>query len=397
MSTDILDYTQGFDFGVGVDESTGIPMGIAIKPGEPESVTQAGGQNVSYNYSIIESVEDFYDALDVDVQAKANTLVWSASAKFEFAQSLRVNTQSIYFVGSCTVANSFLQTLHPAMLPEAAALLSKGQAERFREAYGDSFVRGFQNGGQFYIVISISSSSREEALKVGAEVKAGVQVLVGSGSMSASVEKTVKQSSSTCEFSVAMLQSGGKGMEASLTPTIEEATVRLKQFPSIIAKNPIPYSCLVASYKTLPLPDAPNFMDFRQQKRVLNEAAKLVIRYDAALNDLEVVSKNIKSYAPFPISNLDKWRNTLETDIDAIYDAASHAVDNPKEAELPQVHSESVIASLKSLKRKAAPVRIVHFVGKPKPQRVRAQAMAVMMAQRRLLAQKAKQISAPAR
>ncbi|MCC2643291.1 MAG: hypothetical protein K0S45_3704 [Nitrospira sp.] len=397
MSTDILDYTQGFDFGVGVDESTGIPMGIAIKSGEPESVTQAGGQNVSYNYSIIESVEDFYDALDVDVQAKANTLVWSASAKFEFAQSLRVNTQSIYFVGSCTVANSFLQTLHPAMLPEAAALLSKGQAERFREAYGDSFVRGFQNGGQFYIVISISSSSREEALKVGAEVKAGVQVLVGSGSMSASVEKTVKQSSSTCEFSVAMLQSGGKGMEASLTPTIEEATVRLKQFPSIIAKNPIPYSCLVASYKTLPLPDAPNFMDFRQQKRVLNEAAKLVIRYDAALNDLEVVSKNIKSYAPFPISNLDKWRNTLETDIDAIYDAASHAVDNPKEAELPQVHSESVIASLKSLKRKAAPVRIVHFVGKPKPQRVRAQAMAVMMAQRRLLAQKAKQISAPAR
>ena len=71
MSTEILDYTQGFDFGVGVDESTGIPMGIAIKPGEPEPVTQAGGQNVIYNYSIIESVEDFYDALNVDVKANA--------------------------------------------------------------------------------------------------------------------------------------------------------------------------------------------------------------------------------------------------------------------------------------------------------------------------------------
>jgi hypothetical protein len=66
----------------------------------------------------------------------------------------------------------------------------------------------------------------------------------------------------------------------------------------------------------------------------------------------------------------------VETDIDAIYDAASHAVDTPKEAELPKVHSESVIASIKSLKRKATPVRIVHFVGKPKPQRVRAQALA---------------------
>ena len=169
----------------------------------------------------------------------------------------------------------------------------------------------------------------------------------------------------------------------------------MKEFPSIIAKNPIPYYCLVASYKTLPLPDAPNFMDFKQQKRVLNEAAKLVIRYDAALNDLDVVSKNIKSYAPFPVSNLDKWRNTLETDIDAIYDAASRAVD--KEAELPQVHSEAVIASIKSLKRKATPVRIVHFVGKPKPQRVRAQALAAMMAQRRLRAQRAGQISAAVR
>ena len=228
-------------------------------------------------------------------------------------------------------------------------------------------------------------------------MKAGVQALVGSGSVSVGVEKVVKQSSSTCEFSVAMLQSGGKGVEAALTPTIEEATVRLKQFPSIIAKNPIPYSCLVASYKTLPLPDAPNFMDFKQQKHVLNEAAQLVIRYEAALNDLDVVTKNIKSYESFPVSNLDKWRNTLETDIDAIYDAASRAVDNPKEAELPQVHSESVIASIKSLKRKTTPVRLVHFVGQTKPQRVRAQAMAVMMAQRRLQAQRAGQASASAR
>jgi hypothetical protein len=124
MSTDILDYTQGFDFGVGVDESTGIPMGIAIKPGEPEPVTQAEGQHVIYNYSLIESVEDFYAALDVDVKAKARYMFGSASAKFEFSRSLHVNTQSIYFVGSCTVKNSFLQTLHPALLPDAAALLT---------------------------------------------------------------------------------------------------------------------------------------------------------------------------------------------------------------------------------------------------------------------------------
>lgn len=260
------------------------------------------------------------------------------------------------------MTNSFLQTLHPALVPDAAALLSKGHAERFREAYGDSFVRGFQNGGQFYIVISITSSTREEARKVGGELKAGVQALVGSGSASVSVEKVVEQSSSTCEFNVAMLQSGGKGVEASLTPTIEEATARLKAFPDIIRRDPIPYSCLVASYKTLPLPDAPNFIDFKQQQRVLNEAAQLVIRYDAALNDVELVTKNIKAYQPFPVSNLDTWRNTLEKDIDAIYDAASRAVDNPKEAELPTLHSESVIGAIKSLKRKApgasGPVRI---------------------------------------
>lgn len=398
MSTEMLDYNQGFDFGVGVDESTGTPMGIAIKPGDVQPVTQAGGQNVSYNYSMIESVEDFYDALDVDVKANARYMFGSASAKFQFSQSLHVNTQSIYVVGRCTVVNSFLQTLHPAMLPDAAALLSKGQAERFREAYGDSFVRGFQNGGQFYIVISITSSSRDEARKVGADVKAGVQFLVGGGSVSVSVDKVVKQSSSTCEFSVAMLQSGGKGNEASLTPTIEEATARLKAFPDIIARNPIPYSCLVASYKTLPLPDAPNFLDFKQQKRVLNEAAQLVIRYDAALNDLELVTNNIKTYEPIPTGKLDEWRNTLEKDIDALYDAASHAVDNPKEAQLPALHSESVIANIKSLKKKpSAPIKIVHFVGTVKLPRPKEKAMAQAMAQRRMRAGRAGQSSGATR
>lgn len=392
MSTEMLDYNQGFDFGVGVDESTGIPMGIGVKPGGVQPVTQAGGQNVSYNYSMIESVEDFYDALDVDVKANARYMFGSASAKFQFSKSLHVNTQSIYVVGSCTVINSFLQTLHPSLLSDAAALLSKGQADRFREAYGDSFVRGFQNGGQFYIVISITSSSRDEARKVGADVKAGVQFLVGGGSVSVSVDKVVKQSSSTCEFSVAMLQSGGKGNEASLTPTIEEATARLKAFPDIVARNPIPYSCLVASYKTLPLPDAPNFMDFKKQRRVLNEAAQLVIRYDAALNDLELVTNNIKVYEPIPVGKLDEWRNTLEKDIDALYDAASLAVDNPREAQLPKVHSESVIASMKSLKRKpqkAAPFLIAHFMGKPKPQRKGHKALAIRMAQRQLRAKAA--------
>jgi hypothetical protein len=398
MSTEMLDYNQGFDFGVGVDESTGMPMGIAVKPGDIRPVTQAGGQNVSYNYSMIESVEDFYDALDVDVKANARYMFGSASAKFEFSKSIQVNTQSIYVVGRCTVGNSFLRDMQPTLLPHAAAVLAKGQAERFREAFGDSTVVGFQNGGQIYIVISIRSSSRDEARKVGADVKAGVQFLVGGGSVSVSVDKVVKQSSSTCEFSVAMLQSGGKGNEASLTATIEEAMARLKAFPDIVARNPIPYSCLVASYKTLPLPDAPNFMDFRQQKRVLNETAQLVIRYDAALNDLELVTNNIRTYEPIPTGKLDEWRNTLEKDIDALYDAASHAVDNPKEAQLPALHSESVIANIKSLKKKpSTPVKIVHFVGRPKSQRPREKALAQAMAQRRMKAQRASQNSAVAR
>lgn len=394
MSTEMLDYNQGFDFGVGVDESTGMPMGIAVKAGDIQPVTQAGGQNVSYNYSMIESVEDFYDALDVDVKAKARYMFGSASAKFEFSKSIQVNTQSIYVVGRCTVGNSFLRDMSPTLFPHAAELLSKGQSERFREAFGDSTVVGFQNGGQIYIVISIQSSSRDEARKVGADVKAGVQFLVGGGSVSVSVDKVVKQASSTCEFSVAMLQSGGKGNEASLVTTIEEATARLKAFPDIVARNPIPYSCLVASYKTLPLQDIPNFMHFKEQQRVLNEVAQTVIRYDAALNDLELVVNNITAYEPIPAGRLDEWRNTLEKDIDALYDAASHAVDNPKEAQLPKVHSESVIASIKSLKRKpkkAAPIRIP---GKPKPQSTGFQALAANMAQRRLQAERIRQAQA---
>ena len=139
-------------------------------------------------------------------------------------------------------------------------------------------------------------------------------------------------------------------------------------------------------------------MDFRQQKRVLNEAAQLVILYDAALNDLELVTNNVKAYQPIPSGKLDEWRNTLEKDIDALYDAASQAVDNPKEAELPALHSESVIANIKSLKKKPAQrITLVHFVGKTTKRRPREKALALRLAQRHTHAQRVRQNATLAR
>ncbi len=397
MSTEMQDYIEGLDFGVGVDESTGMPMGVSVKPGDIQPVTMADGQEVEYSYSMIESVEDFYDALDVNIKAKGRYMWGSASAKVEFSKSIKVNTQSIYVVGRCTVKNSFLRDMQPTLLPHAAAMLSKGQTEQFQRAFGGDCVVGLRTGGQIYIVISITSHSKEQSRKVGVDVKAGVQFLVGGGSVSVDVDKVIKEAMAENQFSIAMLQSGGKGNDASLTLEIEDAMARLKAFPDIVARNPVPYACLTASYLTLPLPDMPNFMDRKQQQRVLNEAAQLVTRYDAALNDVELVTNNIKAYEQLATGKLDEWRNTLEKDIDALYDAASHAIDNPKEAQLPTLHSESVIANIKGLKKKPSAKRWLPFDHKPRPQRLKASALTEEMRQRSLKAKRAMPSSAAAR
>ncbi|WP_214324795.1 hypothetical protein [Nonomuraea sediminis] len=78
-------------------------------------------------------------------------------------------------------------------------------------AFGDSFVRGLQTGGEFYAVIRITSVSVSHQTSLAATLQAEANGLVASGSFKAAFEEANKSASTRSVYTATMFQKAGSG------------------------------------------------------------------------------------------------------------------------------------------------------------------------------------------
>jgi hypothetical protein len=138
--------------------------------------------------------------------------------------------------------------------PDAKALLDANRFDEFKTAFGDSFVRGLQTGGEFYAVIRITSVSMGKQLELAATLQAEANGLLAGGSFIASFTQANSSQSTRSEFTAMMYQKAGSGAQISPTVQISEVIDRFKKFPEIASNSTAAYETEVATYDTLPLP-----------------------------------------------------------------------------------------------------------------------------------------------
>src|SRR5215470_4949385 len=152
----VLTY-NGEEIGQGFNSDTGLPVGTALDFDLPTGDTS---QDTFSDCTIVTTHEEVMDSIRMSFQADGRYgVVGAGSVKADFAKSTQFNSTSSFVVAKMVVGN-LIRRGHNFRIrtgdDSPKALLDSGQTDKFKTAFGDSFVRGLYTGGEFYAVIRIT-------------------------------------------------------------------------------------------------------------------------------------------------------------------------------------------------------------------------------------------------
>lgn len=333
MKIETMPYREGIDYAVGVDRLTGEVLSRGVVPGPVTSPPGSGGGTAAYNFSLIQSYEDLQKSIDMEVEASGRYGLFSAEGKFKFVDQAKFNTQSTFLLTRVVVENAFKQCMEATLTDPARKLLADNKVDLFRQRFGDSYVRGIKDGGEYFALISITSSSLEEQHKIGVALRARYDGLVASGEVSGEFDEETKKMVQRSEINIFTFQRGGVDEGLGFTGNTAEVIERLRDFPKIAKENPVPYFAQTADYVILDLPEGSNPVDIQNQREVIEDCMKTRFKLLTIKNDLEFIQLHPDFFEEPPDSGkLSEWNAAITDQINLATKAASRAVNSPSDA-----------------------------------------------------------------
>lgn len=333
-----IPYIHGHDYGMGTNFLSGTPLALAVVP--DHSPPGAPGGVLTFRASRITSTEDVEDKLGIHADASYGVgFFGSISARFDFARSCKVHTESLFYAISAQVTLAFESIDEPRLTESAAAAAADPAA--FTRRYGDSFIRGMATGGLFVGVLQIDASSSEEVSAMASELSGAI------GLFDASAAVTIQNSVSRHNASAfATFYCEGGDLEAiapftgrALDPSaLLEASTTWQQ---TIRDNAVPYTVTLAPMVIAAGGVAPpNAAEIEHAQDVLVRCAKLRSRLIDGLNTLDYVATHAARYVVDPTVNGGHTIGALQNDfgdaIDLVARAASVAMRDPAGARMPE-------------------------------------------------------------
>jgi hypothetical protein len=294
--------------GMGFNSESGLAVGTALEGFTVDKDPNAPGQDVESTITIISSQEELTEELGLSVEAKGRYGFFSGSAKASFTSRSSYNTTSTFLLAKVIVKNPFLRGRDFKVTEPAQNLLESNQMDVFKTAFGDSFIRGLQTGGEFFSVIRITSVSSTTQKELAADLKLAYDGLITEAEFSNKFNKANSNASTRSELSAIMLQRAGTGDEISPTTNPSEVLARMKAFPSIVLNSPVAYEFEVATYDTLPLP-IPTPEEQENFFLTLRDTRDKKLNYVQLKNDLEFAQENPWFFESLPEDD------TLQKDI----------------------------------------------------------------------------------
>lgn len=257
-------------------------------------------------------------------EAQGRYGLFTATAKAQFSESTNYNSTSTFLVARCIVRNPLIRGKDFRVNESAKALLDSNQFDDFTKAFGDSFVRGLQTGGEFYAVIRITSISTTKQNELATLLQAEYNGLAASGEFKTKFAQANANTSTKSEYTATMYQKAGSG-SAETSPTVEisEVISRFKDFPDIAKNSPFAYETEVATYDTLPLP-IPTLEEQEDFLFVLRDARDKKLFYIQTRNDLEFAQRHPIFFEGLPTNDI--LSNAIDIYTELINEVMEHAI-----------------------------------------------------------------------
>jgi hypothetical protein len=331
-------YRKGFEFGMGVKASTGSPLGQGVV-GDETPVKDAIGGKGTFQMTRIQSTEELESHLGISAEVSGGIGLFSASDRFTFAKECKIQTTSLMLLVQCTRQLGFIQIDNPALSPTAAALTAGGNGELFSERYGDCFVRGMTRGGQFFGLIRIDTQSNEARETIVNKLSGTYGAF--SAEVSGNISDAMKATSSSADIRI--YYEGGRVVTQPQSP--QDLLKASQEWAGSVEAEPVPYSVTLAPYVVADGPEPTNKEDLQHQHDVLVRCAKM---RSATLDKQNLVDYVVDpshrdefEFAPGG-ADLDSLAAGLSLDLDVIAEAASHAIEHPKEALEPEPYARQI-------------------------------------------------------
>jgi hypothetical protein len=311
------------EIGMGFNSESGLAVGTPIEDFTVQPNPGASGQEVTASIMIVNSHEELMENLGMSFEAQGRYGFFSGSAKAKFSENSNFNSTSAFLVARCIVENPMRRGRNFKISQDAKALLDANRFAEFRTAFGDSFVRGLQTGGEFYSVIRITSASVGKQVELAATLQAEANGLVAGGSFSTAFSQANSSSSTRSEFTATMYQKAGSGAQIAPTVQISEVIDRFKKFPEIASNSAAAYETEVATYDTLPLP-IPTPEEREDFLLALADAREKKLRFIQTRNDLDFALRNPSFFRDLPASEILSGASAVYTKL--INAVMSHAI-----------------------------------------------------------------------
>lgn len=284
---------------MGFNSQSGKAIGTALDVGEITENKVVPGAQVQAQITMVNSHEEIMEKMGMSFEAQGRYGAFTASLKSNFAESSSYNSTSTFLVARCIVTNSFVRGRKFRVTPEAEALLKSNRFVEFNKAFGDSFVRGIQTGGEFYCIIRITSFDIKKQAELSVALQAEFNGLVAAGEFKGQFNKANQSSSTRSEYMATMYQRGGKGEQIKSIVEISEAIQRFKDFPIFASQNPVGYETEIATYDTIPLP-LPTPEEQENFTIALRDAREKKLYYIQKRNDLEFAFRQPEFFEELP-------------------------------------------------------------------------------------------------
>ncbi|KAF2399201.1 hypothetical protein EJ06DRAFT_531521 [Trichodelitschia bisporula] len=268
-------------------------------------------QNVTFSTRAIENVSDIMDALNIStaISIKYGTIHGNASAGF-VNESKVLESQLNYLVSVKVNNNSRVEPDVMEFQP-----IENIPPESFTEIYGDCFVSGFLEGGEFNAVISVSVQDKSKVRQVKQSID--LQLAVGPSPLSVggseSVEKQHAELLQDTEITISVNWAGGGEVKKPEAPwTISSVMAVAHAFPSMVARCSSKTSAILTRYTSLrsfqewrykEMAENPKFGD---KNLILNYAPCSV--YTTDLFDALMAYKKLWKQIDTIMQDMSKWR-----------------------------------------------------------------------------------------
>lgn len=205
-------------------------------------------QIVTYSSRFVDKLSDVTDAMNISGSLSIKTSTIGGKASGSYVDSDKFKSSDINFHLQVRVTNQ----IHDAKNYNVFNKIEGLDGSRFAEVYGDSFISGWEEGGELNAIVSIKVLDKSKIFQVKAAIEAEMTTPSISGEVKAQVDIAKSSLNKETETTVAVNWSGGGSIKDPLDDwTIDSLKRAAAAFPDLVAITPQRTYAILTKYTAL--------------------------------------------------------------------------------------------------------------------------------------------------